>query len=177
MLTKNQIAPEIVANSIGDQQIDLYKLRGKKVLIKFHRFSGCPVCQHQIHTFIKEYNALAAAGIETIVFMHSSKKKILSNFNEVPGLHIIADRQKTFYHLFYSEFLWRKVFSMASWISIFTAFFNGYFPQFNKFEGGVIGVPSDFLVDEKSMISNLHYGKHFGDSWSVSDVLGRITNS
>jgi hypothetical protein len=117
---------------------------------------------------------LVAAGIETIIFMHSSKEKILSNFKEVPGLHIIADKQKTFYHLFHSEFLWKKIFSIASWRSIFVAFFKGYFPHFNKFEGGVVGVPSDFLVNEESMITDLHYGKHFGDSWTVSDVLRKF---
>jgi peroxiredoxin len=177
MLTKNQIAPEIVANSISDQPIDLYKLRGKKVLIKFHRFSGCPVCQYQIHELIGRQKQLNEAGIETIVFMHSSKDKILSNFKEVPGLHIIADKQKSYYRVFDSRFLWRKVFSPATWQIIFKSMLNGYFPHFNKFEGGIFGVPSDFLVDEKSRIADLHYGKHYGDSWSVSEVLGKITNS
>jgi thioredoxin-dependent peroxiredoxin len=171
MLKKNQLAPEFIADSVSDQRIDLYGLRGKKVLIKFHRFSGCPVCQWQIHEFIGQQKALFAAGIETIIFMHSSIGNIRSNFKEVPGLHIIADKQKSYYRLFHSEFLWTKIFSFASWKAIFIAFFKGYFPHFNKFEGGVIGIPSDFLVDEKSRIADLQYGKHFGDSWTVSDVL------
>ena len=115
------------------------------------------------------------AGVETIVFLHSSKEKALSNFKEVQGLHIIADKQKTFYHLFQSRFLFMKLFSIASWRAVFASFFRGFYPHFNKFEGGVIGVPSDFLVDEKSMIVDLNYGKHFGDSWSVSEVLSKLT--
>ena len=59
MLTKNLPAPEINADSINGQRIDLYRLRGKKVLIKFHRFSGCPIAQCQIHEFID-----AAEGIK-----------------------------------------------------------------------------------------------------------------
>jgi thioredoxin-dependent peroxiredoxin len=174
MLTKNNIAPEIIVNSIGDECIDLSGLRGKKVLIKFHRFSGCPIAQCQIHEFIRRQNELNAAGIETIVFMHSSKGKIQSNFKEVPGLHIIADKQKKFYNLFHSKFLWKKFFSMASWRVTFASVFKGYFPHFNKFEGGIIGVPSDFLIDGKSMIVDLNYGKHFGDSWTVSEVLSKL---
>lgn len=174
MLTKNQLAPEIITQTISDQPLDLYALRGKKVLIKFHRFSGCPVAQWQVHELIGRQKELNTAGIETILFLHSSKEKILSNFSEVPGLYIVADKQKIFYKLFQSEFLWRKIFSLASWRSIFISFFKGYFPQFNKFEGGIVGVPSDFLLDEKSRIAYLHYGKDFGDSCSVSDVLSKM---
>lgn len=174
MLSRYQLAPEIVADSISDQRIDLYQLRGKKVLIKFHRFSGCPVCQYQIHEIIDRQNELNDAGIETIVFMHSSKDKILSNFKEVPGLHIISDKQKTYFKLFHSRFLWKKIFSIATWQIIFVSVFKGYFPHFNKFEGGVVGVPSDFLLDDKSMIADLQYGKHFGDSWTVSEVLHKL---
>ena len=102
MLIKNQLAPTINTNSVSDQQIDLSILRGKKVLIKFHRFSGCPVAQNQIHELIERQNELNAVGIETIVFMHSSKRNIQSNFKETSGLHIIADRQKPYYCFYLS---------------------------------------------------------------------------
>jgi thioredoxin-dependent peroxiredoxin len=173
MLIKNQLAPAINTNSISDQHIDLVGLLGKKVLIKFHRFSGCPVAQSQIHELIERQNELNAVGIETLVFMHSSKSKILSNFKETPGLHIIADRQKTFYHLYHSQFLLKKLFSIDSWRITFVSIFKGNFPHFNKFEGGIIGIPSDFLLDKKGMIADLHYGQHFGDSWTVSEVISK----
>ena len=173
MLFKNQLAPEISATSINNQPISLSAFEGKKVLIKFHRFSGCPVAQWQIHELIKKQNELNAAGIETIVFMHSSLKKILSNFKEVPGLHIISDRKKIFYQLFHSQFSWKTLFSLASWHITFASIFHGYFPQFNKFEGGIIGIPSDFFLDEQRRIVDLNYGKHLGDSWTVSEVLSK----
>ena len=173
MLIKNQPAPSIVSNSINDEQIDLSRLHGKKVLIKFHRFSGCPVAQNQIHELIERQNELNAAGIETIVFLHSTKKKILSNFKETPGLHIIPDRQKKFYKLYHSQFLLKKFFSLASWRITFASIFKGYLPHFNKFGGGVLGIPSDFLLDKNGIIADLHYGQHFGDSWTVSEVLSR----
>jgi peroxiredoxin len=174
MLTKNQLAPAIRTTSLGGQPIELSTLRGKTVLIKFHRFSGCPVARCQIDDLIKRQDELSASGIETIVFLHSSVAKILPNFHEVPGLHIVADRQKAFYREYQSRFLWRKLFSAASWRATFSAFTMGYFPQFNRFEGGVVGLPSDFLVDKTGRIIDVHYGKHFGDSWTVSDVLSKV---
>jgi peroxiredoxin len=174
MLIKNQMAPEFVINSINEESIDLYKFKGKKVLLKFHRFSGCPVARNQITEFMKHQKELNAAGVETIVFLHSSKDKVRSVLHEVPGLHIVADKKKKIYKLFQSEFLIIKLFSLSSWIATFAAIFRGYFPLFNRFEGGIVGVPSDFLIDENSIIRELHYGRHFGDSWPASQVLGKL---
>lgn len=171
MLSKNIRTPEISAHSVNNQRIELSEFKGKKVLIKFHRFSGCPVSQWQLNEFIARQNELNAAGIETIIFLHSSPKKIRSNFHEVPGLHIIPDRQKVFYRRFESEFSWKSLLSMNSWRFTFASLFQGYYPHFNKFEGGIVALPSDFLLDEQGSIVEQNYGKHFGDSWSVSDVL------
>ena len=173
MLKLNQIAPAIITNSISDQNIDLSGFHGKKVLIKFHRFAGCPVAQYQIHELIKRQNELNTAGIETIIFMHSSKRNILSNFRETPGLHIIADRHKIYYRLYQSQFLLKKLFSIESWRVTFSSIFKGNFPHFNKFGGGILGIPSDFLLDKNGRIVDLHYGEHFGDSWTVSEIVNK----
>lgn len=171
MLHKGESAPNISAESISNQHINLDALKGKKVLIKFHRFCGCPIAQNQIHDLIKHQNELNTAGIESIVFMHSSPAKIASSYSEVPGLHIIADKEKVFYKLYDSRFSWKKLFTWPTWRETFASVFKGYFPLLNKFEGGIIGVPSDFLIDEKGNIKELHYGKNYGDSWTVADIL------
>lgn len=88
-------------------------------------------------------------------------------------LHIIVDKERKYYHLFHSQFLLSKLFSMRTWQSTFVAFFNVFFPHFNKFEGGVIWCALRLLVDENRSIIDLNYGRHFGDSWTVSDVLNR----
>jgi hypothetical protein len=164
------------SHDIGEWPTDrpLHASREREVLIKFHRFSGCPVARCQIDDLLKRQDELNAAGIETIVFLHSRAAKILPNFQEIPGLHIVADRQKAFYREYQSRFLWRKLFSAASWRATFSAFTKGYLPQFNRFEAGVVGLPSDFLVDKTARIIDVHYGEHFGDSWTVSEVLSKL---
>jgi peroxiredoxin len=176
MLFKNQAAPEISTTSISGHKIDLSAFRGKKVLVKFHRFSGCPVARRQIDEYLSRQKDLNAASVETIIFLHNSPDKINPDYEQVPGLHVIADKQKKFYHLFGSQFLFSKLFSPASWIATFRSFIKGYYPRFNLFEGGIIGIPSDFLINEDGVIIDLHYGKHFGDSWSGSEVLKRLSS-
>ncbi len=172
MLSTNQPAPPIDAVSLSDRPIDLEEFHGKKVLVKFHRFSGCPVARRQIHDLIDDQEALNAAGIETIVVLHSSQEKMRPNFDEVPGLHLIADPKKALYRAYQTEFSWRRLLlSAASWRETFASFARGYLPQFNRFQGGIIGIPSDFLLDEHGTIIATHYGQHVGDSWTAADAL------
>jgi peroxiredoxin len=173
MLYKNQVAPEFVAQSINGDNIDLQEFRGKKVLLKFHRFSGCPVARSQIKDFMKHQKELHEAGVETIVFLHNSRDKVTSILHELPGLHIVADKQRKIYKLFQSEFKINQLLSLTSWMATFKALFRGYFPLFNRFQVSIVGIPSDFLIDENGIISELQYGKHFGDSWTASKVLDK----
>ncbi|HJW29314.1 MAG TPA: redoxin domain-containing protein, partial [Saprospiraceae bacterium] len=138
MLTTYQLAPEIRTRTISDLPIDLHKLQGKKVVIKFHRFSGCPVARREIKAFISRQKELFAAGIETIVFLHNTRDKVLPVFTELPGLHVIADRQKLYYEKYHAQFSWLKLLSFASWRVTIAAICHGFFPKFAKFQGGII---------------------------------------
>jgi peroxiredoxin Q/BCP len=171
MLRVNEPAPPIDAVSLSGRRVDLAGLRGRKVLVKFHRFSGCPVCRRQVQDLLREQELLAGDGIETIVVLHSSAEKMKPNFDEVPGLHLVPDPDKALYRAYQAEFSWRRFLSTASWRETFASFRRGYFPQLSRFQGGVVGVPCDFLVDEEGMIAAAHYGAHFGDSWSAAEGL------
>ncbi|MBV9194038.1 MAG: hypothetical protein JO168_07810 [Solirubrobacterales bacterium] len=142
------------------------------MLVEFHRFSGCPIARCQVDDLIEAQQALSTAGIETIVVLHSSEEKMNPNFDEVPGLHLIADREKRLYRAYQAEFRWRKLFSLASWRATFA---RGYFPQITRFQGGILGVPCDFLIDEHGTLAAAHYGTHFGDSWTAADALQAAT--
>lgn len=171
MLQKGQKAPDFTAMSLSQKEIRLSDLKGKMVLMKFHRFSGCPVCRNQFHEFIESSSTLQKAGLETILIMHSSRNKILPNFKENAGISIIPDKRKVLYKLFHSRFKFNKFFSSNSWKATLSAVSRGYFPQFHRMEGGVIGVPSDFLISENGTLTEVHYGNHFGDSWNLETVL------
>ena len=169
MLSTKQPAPPINAVSISGRPVELSEFPGKKVLVKFHRFSGCPLARRQIHELVEGQEALNAAGIETIVVLHSSAEKMRPNFDEVPGLHLIGDPEKTLYHAYQAEFRWRRLLSAATWAETLASFTRGYLPQVTRFQGGII--PCDFLLDEDSTIIATHYGRHFGDSWTATDAL------
>jgi peroxiredoxin Q/BCP len=171
MLIQDQPAPDLTVESIGGEHIDLSRLRGKKVLIKFHRFAGCPVARRQIDAFMAQHGELARAGVESIIFLHSSRKNLIATFREAPGVHIVSDEAKIFYRRFHSAFRFQALFAPRSWLATLASFLKGYFPIFTRFEGGILAVPSDILVDENGAIAKVHYGRDFGDTWSADEVV------
>jgi peroxiredoxin len=175
MLTTSQPAPRFDTTCLSGDSLDLDDLRGRPVLVKFHRFSGCPVARHQIDQFVARLPELTGAGVQTIIVLHSSAEQVAPNFAEQPGLHIVADRDKTLYRAWACAFDRRRLLSPASWRATMAAFGRGYLPQPTRFQGGVVGIPADFLVDRDGVIAEAHYGRHFGDSWTVDDVLARLS--
>jgi len=164
MLVEGQPAPDFTVESISGQRIELSQLRGRKVLVKFHRFAGCPVARRQIAAFVSRHAELTRGGIETIIFLHSSRQNLIATFLEAPSIHIVGDQSKRVYRLFSSAFRFRSLFAPGSWTATFASFMQGYFPVFTRFEGGILAVPSDFLVDENGILKKVHYGSDFGDT-------------
>ncbi|WP_247428947.1 hypothetical protein [Bradyrhizobium sp. 139] len=39
--------------------------------------------------------------------------------------------------------------------------------------GGLLGLPADFLIAPDGTIEAVHYGKHAYDQWSIDDMLHR----
>jgi peroxiredoxin len=143
----------------------------KLLLIKFHRFAGCPVAQRQIDELLDEQTALDEAGIDTVVVLHNSVDKLNPELDLPAGVSIVADREKELYRSYDSKFSMRKMFAPRSVKATMRSFRRGYFPIFSRFQGGVSGVPSDFLVGADGKIHAAHYGRNYGDSWSVAQVL------
>jgi len=175
MLTASRSAPRSHLTCLSGERLDLHNFRGRPVLVKFHRFSGCPVARHQIDQFIARLPELTGAGVEMIIVLHSSADKVAPNFAERSGLHIVADRDKTLYRAWACTFDRRRLLSPASWRATLAALRHGYLPQPTRFQGGVVGIPADFLIDGAGLIAEAHYGRHFGDSWTVDDVLARLS--
>jgi len=166
-------APDIHGVTISGRSIRLSDFRGKKVLVKFHRFSGCPVARRQLMDFIANYRELQARGYETLILLVSPAARIIPVYREVPGLHIIGDADRRFYRAYDIPFSWARTFSPASWREIFRSFVRGYLPLFRRFGTVLNGMPGDFLVDTGGCIVEQHYGGHAGDSWTVADVVSR----
>lgn len=171
MLSKGTPAPDFQAQSLSGRPVQLSALRGKPVLLKFHRFSGCPVCQYQTHAYMERSEELRRTGAETLIVIHSSAERMRPIYADRPGVTFIPDPEKKLYRLYGSGFSFAKMWNRSTWKQIFSAFAHGFFPRFRRFQGGVTGVPSDFLIAPDGTLSVVHYGTDYGDSCSVDDAI------
>ena len=44
-------------------------------------------------------------------------------------------------------------------------------------EGGILGLPADFLIAPDGKILAAHYGKHAADQWTMEELLSKTNAS
>ena len=173
-LTAGMKAPRFEATSLGGNSIGLDALRGRMVLLKFYRFATCPVCNLHLRGFIRDYAALDAAGITTVVFFHSPQAKLAGIRTDEAPFPLIPDPQKNLFRLYGVERGWRGMISPAVARDYMRALRAGFSPGLFTSDGGVLGNPADFLVDADGRIVLAHYGRQYADSLTVRDVLEQL---
>jgi peroxiredoxin len=138
--------------------------------LQFRRFAGCPICNLHLRTFAKQLPRLEQAGIRTVAFFHSSAETMKPYQGDLP-FPVVPDFERRWYRTFGVERSLRAVLhpqavraSLEGLASVPSSAFAG--------EGGMQGLPADFLVDGAGVIRALRYGAHANDQWSVEEVAG-----
>lgn len=163
-------APMFTAEALSGKRVDLAALRGRTVLIKFYRFATCPVCNLHMHRFIKEYGALEALGLTTVVLYHSPADKLESAQPTIAPFDLVADPEKAIFRKYGVETGWAGMFSPAVMLDYTRALIAGFPPGLLTSDGGITGNPADFMVDADSRIAFAHYGKHYADSLDAAEI-------
>lgn len=117
---------------------------------------------------MKRKEELEAAGVHEVIFFHSSKDEMQKYQKDVP-FDLVADPTKKHYREFGVETsVFAGLHPKAIWAGLRGAA-RGFITT--KSEGGVHGLPADFLIDREGQIVAVKYGSHAYDQWSVSEVL------
>src|SRR5262249_41354092 len=93
-------APTFAAQASGGRQIDLAILRGRTVLLKFYCSAACPVCDLHLKCFIKDYRALDALGLKTVVLFHSPATEIDASRRGPAPFDFIPDPDKRIFQAY-----------------------------------------------------------------------------
>ena len=170
-LTVGTLAPAFKALTRDGGEFDLAAFRGRTVLVKFYRFATCPVCNLHLHRFLREYPAVKALGLETVVLYHSPQARLEKKQREETPFPLVADPDKRIFRTFGVEQSWRGMFSLAVWRDYLLAMLKGFSPGMLSHDGGITGHPADFIVDPDGRIAYAHYGKDYADSMTAADVV------
>jgi peroxiredoxin len=161
----------ITLPNIDGSLFELESLKGKKVLISFHRFATCPFCNLHIHQLVKNFDSFSDEF--TIVAIFDSPLSHLQKHAEDhhAPFAILADDSNAYYQRFNVE---RSVLkTIKGFIKrfptlLYAMFVKGYWPF--PIKGNIFSMPLEILIDGKGIIQHIHKGRDEGDHLSLDEV-------
>lgn len=137
--------------------------------LQFRRFAGCPVCNLHLRGFARGHDRLAAAGVQTVAFFHSSAE-LMGPYQGALPFPAVPDPERRWYRHFGVE---RSAAAVLHPRVVASALRGLFVAPSNPFAGGgdQTGLPADVLLDAAGVIVAVHYGAHADDQWSLDDVL------
>ena len=165
--------PSLDAKSIHGRPVTVPD--GRWTHLQFRRFAGCPICNLHLQNFVTRYPEIAAARINEVVVFHSPDEELLPYQGRFP-FDVIGDPKKSLYRRYGVETSLRAVLDPHAWPASVKGNLQKDKPALGGIpQGGILGLPADFLIAPDGTISAVHYGKHADDQWSVDDMLALPT--
>ena len=157
-------APNFNYETISQQSLDFYKnTEGKKSVIFFLRYIGCPVCHMKIRDILSDNEKFNAAGLQVYAVLQSTPASVREEIDEAKmPFTIVCDPEEKVFALYgvapgnLFGYLTPSVIMKAMKASR-AGFKHG------KKEGKEMQLPAVFIIDGDRKITYAHYGKNIGD--------------
>lgn len=172
MLRVGQNAPPFVVSDVYMKTVKLES--GKKKVLGFLRYIGCPYCQRDIMKLISNRKNFEKADV--ILFSHSPAdvlKKYLDKVFDFP-FKMVSDPQKLIYKMYGVED--GNVLDFVSPSAIIDNLKTLPTLKDYKFVPGGIDKnfytrPAFFVIDENNVIKYIYRAKNVADSFDIDDLL------
>ena len=163
------VVPSMTLMNIHGVEVSIPNAKSKWIHLQFRRFAGCPICNLHLQSFVQRIPEIEAAGIREVVIFHSPKESLLPYQGKFP-FDVIGDPEKKLYAQFGVGSSIFALLDVRAWPAIVRGNSAKDKPTVEP-EGGVTGLPADFLINAEGKIVASHYGRHSDDQWSVEELL------
>jgi thioredoxin-dependent peroxiredoxin len=157
-------APNFTYDTVTEQSLDFYKTtKGKKAVLFFLRYAGCPVCQLKIRDILRDYKDFKAAGLEVFVILQSVPSTVREALagTTVP-FTIVCDNDEKIFGLYgVSAGNIFQYLAPSVLIKALRAARAGF--KHGKKEGNEMQLPAVFIVNTAGTINYAYYGMNIGD--------------
>ena len=164
-------APLFTAEAMTGKIVSLDDYRNNNLLIKFYRFSSCPICNLHLRNFVKHFDDIQQQGLSVLCVFHSPISSMKKNQAHALPSELIADPEKKIFRSYGVESSWT---GMISWNVVRDYFFAmkaGLPSGMLSHDGGIKGHPADFIINRDGKLVFAHYGRNYADSLSVADIV------
>jgi peroxiredoxin Q/BCP len=169
---KGDRVSNIQLTAVNGSRFDLDSIRGKRCLIAFFRFAGCPFCNLRVHDLVEQYHAFGSNFTIVAIFDSTLKDLRRHAMKHNAPFPILADDTKGYYQEYGIErSFWRTLKGAVVRFPtvLYAIFVKGYVPT--SFGGNLMTMPADFLVNEDGVIEVAHYGRDEGDHIPIERVM------
>lgn len=175
MLEVGSLVSPINTQNIHGNPLTIPNANGLWTHLQFRRFSGCPVCNLHLQTFIQRYAELRAVGINEVVVFHSSDAELLPYQGQFP-FDVIGDSEKTLYRQFGVETSIWAILNPKGWPAAIRGNLAKDKPAVVKSRWGFLGLPADVLLSPEGIVKAVHYGTYAYDQWSFDELLSKFAS-
>jgi thioredoxin-dependent peroxiredoxin len=165
-----QAAPDFEVTDIHTKQpIRLEDFRGSKLLLSFHRYAACPMCNLHIHELNKSYDEFSQKGLKILAIFRSTAERTLEQYGsrEIP-FPIAVDLTLNAYRDYGIEYS-----TPGMLVSFFhprglIATLKGFLP--GKIDGDVRTLPADFLISADQKVQHIYYASNITQHLPLSEI-------
>jgi peroxiredoxin len=162
--------PRLEAKNIHGVEVSVPRSAGW-THVQFRRFAGCPICNLHLQSFVARHSEVVDAGIREVVIFHSPDAELLPYQGRFP-FDVIGDPQKMLYRKYGVESSISALFAPKAFGASLRGNLKKDKPKLGGLpNGGIFGLPADFLVAPDGVVQAVHYGTHAYDQWTVDQLL------
>lgn len=113
------------------------------------------------------------AGVREVVVFHSSDEGLLPYQGNFP-FDVIGDPTKALYRKYGVEASISALLAPKAWAASLKGNLKKDKPQLDMMSmpnGGILGLPADFLIAPDGIVRALRYGRHAYDQWTIEEML------
>ena len=172
-LQPQQLAPSFSAPTVQGDTVMLEQFANKLVLLKFHRYAACPMCNLKLHDFARHFPALHERGLEAVAFFHSPVTQIQAHASAKQCPFALAsDPEFRVYRRYGVQTSWPRLALSMALPSFYVDWLRA---MWHRYWGGMPAwqlakMPADFLIGPDGRILLAHYGSHIGDHLPITEI-------
>lgn len=169
-LSVGDAAPDFRITDTTGTVHSLQDYAGRRLLLSFHRYAACPMCNLHIHELTSAWPQLKERGLDVLAVFMSGSGRLADQFaaRDVP-FPLAADPERRMYDAYGVES------SLVGMLKSFVhpramkAFFSGFFP--GRIDGDTRTLPADFVIDADLSIRTAFYSTNITQHLPLNDVL------
>lgn len=168
-LKPGEMAPEFELSDLNGHPVRLQDFAGRRMLISFHRYAACPLCNLHIHELTQAWPELKSHGLAVVAIFMSGQERVHDQYESraVP-FPILADPERTAYDKYGVESSIPGMLASFVHPRAMKAFFSGFMP--GRIDADTTTLPADFLLDGDHRIAEVWYSSNITQHMPLEQI-------